>query len=53
MNAIIGFTELLEKHMDDPELAKSYINKIQISSDSLYALFHSQMKEKGIAFRLL
>lgn len=84
MNAIIGFTELLEKHLDDKELAKSYIKKIQTSNDfllslinnvlemariesgkmilnetywnaytfydSLFELFDSQMKEKGIKF---
>ena len=84
MNAIIGFTELLEKHLDDKELAKSYIKKIKTSNDfllslinnvlemariesgkttldetywdayefndTLFSLFDSQMKEKGIAF---
>ena len=84
MNAIIGFTELLEKHLDDEELARSYIRKIQTSNgfllslinnvlemariesgkttldetywnayvfyDSLYAMFESQMREKGIEF---
>lgn len=84
MNAIIGFTELLEKHLDDKELALSYIKKIQTSNEfllslinnvlemariesgkvtldetncnaytfnnSLYALFDSQMREKGITF---
>ena len=84
MNAIIGFTELLEKHLDNKELAKSYIKKIQTSNDfllslinnvlemariesgkttldetywdayafndTLFALFDSQMKEKGIEF---
>lgn len=84
MNAIIGFTELLEKHLDDKELAKSYIKKIKTSNDfllslinnvlemariesgkttldescwnayafndSLFSLFDSQMKEKGIEF---
>lgn len=84
MNAIIGFTELLEKHLDDKELAKSYIKKIQTANDfllslinnvlemariesgkttldetywdayafndTLYSLFDSQMKEKGITF---
>ncbi|MGN0364850.1 MAG: PocR ligand-binding domain-containing protein [Suilimivivens sp.] len=84
MNAIIGFTELLEKHLDDKELSKAYIKKIQTSNDfllslinnvlemariesgkatldetcwnaytfndSLYLLFESQMKEKGIEF---
>ena len=84
MNTIIGFTELLEKHLDDKVLARNYIKKIQTSNDfllslinnvlemariesgketldesywnayqfneSLYALFDSQMKEKGIEF---
>ena len=84
MNAIIGFTELLEKHLDDQELALSYIKKIQTSNDfllslinnvlemariesgkstldetywdahafndTLFSLFDSQMKEKGIEF---
>lgn len=84
MNAIIGFTELLEKHLDDKELSKEYIKKIQTSNefllslinnvlemariesgkttldetywnayafnDSLYMLFESQMREKGITF---
>ncbi len=84
MNAIIGFTELLDKHLDDKEQAREYIKKIQTSNafllslinnvlemariesgkttldetywnvykfnDSLYSLFDSQMKEKGIEF---
>ncbi|MGN1367754.1 MAG: PocR ligand-binding domain-containing protein [Aristaeellaceae bacterium] len=84
MNAIIGFTELLEKHLDDKALAQSYIKKIQTSNDfllslinnvlemariesgkatldetywdahafndTLFAMFDSQMKEKGIEF---
>ena len=84
MNAIIGFADLLEKHLDDKELAKSYIKKIQTSNDillslinnvlemariesgkttldetywdayafndTLFSLFDSQMKEKGIEF---
>ena len=84
MNAIIGFTELLEKHLDDKELSKMYINKIKTSNDfllslinnvlemariesgkmildesswnaydfndSLFSLFDSQMRAKGIEF---
>ena len=84
MNAIIGFTDLLEKHLDNKELAQSYIKKIQTSndfllslinnvlemariesgkttldesywdvyefSDTLFSLFDSQMKKKGIEF---
>lgn len=85
MNAIIGFTELLDKHIDNPVLVKNYVDKIRISSDfllslinnvlemariesgketldetrwnlhlfndTLFALFDSQMKEKGITFK--
>lgn len=84
MNAIIGFTELLEKHLDDKERARTYIKNIQKSNDfllsivnnvlemariesgkmtldesccnvyafhdSLFSMFDSQMKEKGIQF---
>lgn len=84
MNAIIGFTQLLEEHLDDRELTKKYIKNIQTSNDfllsivnnvlemariesgkmildesccnayafndSLYSMFDSQMKEKGIRF---
>ena len=84
MNAIIGFTDLFEKHLDNKELAQSYIKKIQTSndfllslinnvlemariesgkttldesywdvyefSDTLFSLFDSQMKKKGIEF---
>ncbi len=84
MNAIIGFTELLEKHLDDQKLARSYIKKIQTSNDfllslinnvlemariesgkatldetywdvrafndTLFSMFDSQMREKGITF---
>lgn len=84
MNAIIGFTKLLEKHIDDRELALSYLGKIRTSNDfllslfnnvlemariesgkatldetyrdahkfndTLFSMFDSQMKEKGIEF---
>ena len=84
MNAIIGFTNLLEKHLDDREVVQDYIKKIKTSNDvllslinnvlemariesgreyldetrenafdflqSVFLLFDSQMKEKGIRF---
>ncbi|MGI6021276.1 MAG: ATP-binding protein [Lachnospiraceae bacterium] len=84
MNAIIGFTELLDRHLDDKELSRKYIRKIQNSNefllslinnvlemariesgkmtldessgnvysfvDSLYFMFDSQMKKKGVEF---
>ena len=84
MNAIIGFTDLLEKHLDNMESVKNYISKIKTSNEFLlslinnvlemariesgkesldetsgnayeffeksFALFESQMREKGIRF---
>lgn len=84
MNAIIGFTDLLKKHLDDKELAQSYIGKIETANDflmslinnvlemariesgevyldetsnnvyafweELFALFDTQMQEKGITY---
>lgn len=44
MNAIIGFTELLEKHLDDKELARSYIKKIQTSNDFLLSLINNVLE---------
>lgn len=40
MNAIIGFSELLEKHIDDPEKVKDYIEKIKSSSSLLLSLIN-------------
>ena len=84
MNAIIGFTELLDKHLDDKEMMRDYIAKIRTSNEfllslinnvlemariesgkerldetsenaieflqSVFTLFDSQMKEKGVRF---
>ena len=44
MNVIIGFTELLEKHLDDKELARSYIKKIQTSNDFLLSLINNVLE---------
>ena len=44
MNAIIGFTELLEKHLDDKELALSYVKKIQTSNDFLLSLINNVLE---------
>lgn len=44
MNAIIGFTELLEKHLDDKELAISYVKKIQTSNDFLLSLINNVLE---------
>lgn len=44
MNAIIGFTDLLEKHLDEPELARSYIQKMKISNDFLLSLINNVLE---------
>lgn len=40
MNAIIGFSELLEKHTDEPEKVRDYITKIKASSSLLLSLIN-------------
>ena len=40
MNAIIGFANLAEKHIDDREAVKSYIGKIQRSSEVLLRIIN-------------
>ena len=40
MNAIMGFADLLEKHLDDKERAENYIGKIKHSSSFLLSLIN-------------
>ncbi|WP_432628079.1 ATP-binding protein [Brotaphodocola sp.] len=40
MNAIIGFSDLLKKHIDEKEKVVEYIDKIQISSSFLLSLIN-------------
>ena len=40
MNAIIGFSDLLEKHLDDKEKVHDYIQKIQLSGSFLLSLIN-------------
>ena len=40
MNAIIGFSDLLEKHMDEKERVAEYIGKIRSSSEMLLSLIN-------------
>lgn len=51
MNAIIGFTDLLEKHQNEPERRQDYINKIKGSSAMLLGLINNILEmsriEKG------
>lgn len=44
MNAIIGFTDLLEKHLDDIDLAKSYIEKIKTSNEFLLSIINNVLE---------
>jgi signal transduction histidine kinase len=51
MNAIIGFTELLRKHQEEPEKRNDYLNKIQSSSTVLLSIINNVLEmsriEKG------
>ena len=40
MNAIIGFSDLLEKHADDREKVVEYVGKIKSSSSFLLSLLN-------------
>ncbi len=40
MNAIIGYTQLLEDHLGEPERARDYLGKIRSSSDFLLSLIN-------------
>lgn len=44
MNAIIGFTDLLKKHIEDKELALDYIGKIQTANDFLLSLINNVLE---------
>jgi signal transduction histidine kinase/ABC-type amino acid transport substrate-binding protein/ActR/RegA family two-component response regulator len=52
MNAIIGFTNLLEKHQDEPEKRMDYLEKIQDSSTVLLSIINNVLEmsriEKGM-----
>lgn len=41
MNAILGFTELLEKQKDKPEVVSDYLNKIKASGNFLLSLINN------------
>ncbi len=44
MNAIIGFTDLMQKNLDDKEKLNDYLNKIHASSDFLLALINNVLE---------
>ena len=44
MNAIIGFTDLLEKHLDDETMMRNYIAKIKTSNEVLLSLINNVLE---------
>jgi len=44
MNAILGYTELIEKHMDDAARCEDYINKIRSSGTFLLSLINNVLE---------
>lgn len=48
MNAIIGFTDLLEKRLDNKELAHEYIKKIKSSNEYLLSLINNVLEMSRI-----
>ena len=44
MNAIIGFTNLLEEHLDDREMLLNYIDKIKTSNEFLLSLINNVLE---------
>lgn len=48
MNAIIGFTDLLKKHLDDKELAQNYIGKIETANGFLLSLINNVLEMSRI-----
>ena len=44
MNAIIGFSELLEKHIDEKDKAIAYLGKIKSSSEYLLSLLNDVLE---------
>ena len=44
MNAIIGFTNLLEKHLDDKEILLNYIDKIKTANEFLLSLINNVLE---------
>jgi len=48
MNTIIGFTNLLEKNMSDPERSANYLSKIRMAGDTLISIFDSVQEKANI-----
>ena len=50
MNAIIGFTALAASHIDDKEIVKDYLSKIQTSSSHLLSLINDVLDMSRIEY---
>ena len=48
MNAIIGYTGLLKKHLDDRKLAENYLEKIETANDFLLSLINNVLEMSRI-----
>lgn len=48
LNAILGFTTMAKKHADEPELIKSYLEKIDISGNQLLELINQVLEMSRI-----
>lgn len=48
MNAIVGYTELIQKHIDDREKCLDYVNKIRSSGDFLLSLINNVLEMSSI-----
>lgn len=44
MNAIMGYTDLMAKNLDNPELLKDYLKKMEISNGFLMALINNVLE---------
>ena len=48
MNAIIGFTQLMRKHLGEPDKEREYLSKIEISSQYLLELINNVLEMSRI-----
>ena len=48
MNAILGYTHLLQAHLDEPERAQEYLGKIETSSNVLLGLINGVLEMSRI-----
>ena len=51
MSAILGFSELAEKHIDDPKQVENYLEKVQTSSHSMLSILDNVLELSRIESR--